>query len=70
MREAIADSGADGICNLWAGCGCGLDDLMPCYQIGPDCVLAKLAPERAEEEGGLQCFVPMTATEDPEEVMP
>lgn len=42
IKAKIADSDCDGLCNIDAECGCGVDELAPCED-GPhrDCVLAK-----------------------------
>lgn len=41
LKKALADIGADGLCNPVADCGCGLDDFEPCLVCNLDeCVPA------------------------------
>ena len=40
---ALKQRGLDGLCSDW-GCGCKLDDLMPCGEPSPECVAGMLAP--------------------------
>ena len=35
VRKALVDMGADGLCHT--ECGCGLDDLAPCGELGSAC---------------------------------
>ena len=43
VAEWLRANGYDGLCNPDAGCGCGLDDLMPCNQASDSfCVCAPM----------------------------
>jgi len=39
VRKFLADTGCDGLTN--GGCGCGVNDLMPCEYSAGNCVPAK-----------------------------
>jgi len=60
----------DGLCNQEINCGCGLDDFMPCDEIGVECEPAKkeIAIEDDEEYGnykiGDEVFVPIREKEN------
>ena len=42
LRAALIEMGADGLCNPYTECGCGLDDFAPCDCINlSECVAAK-----------------------------
>ena len=42
IRAALAEIGADGLCNPDHECGCGIDDLAPCECLNlSECVAAK-----------------------------
>ena len=46
LIKALREMGADGLCipgGLEEGCGCGLDNLMPCETLGAECRPAKEA---------------------------
>jgi hypothetical protein len=37
IAEWLKEYGYDGLCFLCYSCGCGVDDLMPCYSLSSDC---------------------------------
>lgn len=43
VREYLKENGYDGLCNPELECGCGLDDLAPCGEMGMDCEPAYVA---------------------------
>jgi hypothetical protein len=58
---ALKEMGADGLSNE-IGCGCGLDDLMPCYDACAGCVPALLS-DPPEGEAVDEWYAPMTDEE-------
>jgi hypothetical protein len=59
LMEKLQALGADGLCHLDAeGCGCGLDDFMPCRSPWPDCVPAKKTIEVDEDGESFEYFRP------------
>jgi len=62
IKEHLKAIGADGLCNPYEECGCGIDDLMPCMcGIGcSSCVPARkeIAPEDHDFPGE-EVYVPI-----------
>jgi len=68
VQEMLEKMGADGLCNPDCGCGCPVNDLMPCHDYSGDCRPARKCPVTAEmiEEGyaeeGDEYFFPLEET--------